>query len=73
MPTPPRSAVLVVAEEVTVSALRDGDPIVRSHAVWAAARLGRRDLLGAVHYDRDPLLAAELARAVSPASTGAAL
>ena len=26
-------------------ALADADPIVRSHAVWAAARLGRRDLL----------------------------
>ena len=27
-------------------ALADDDPIVRAHAVWAAARLGRRDLLG---------------------------
>ena len=29
-------------------ALADADPLVRSHAVWAAARLGRHDLLGAL-------------------------
>jgi epoxyqueuosine reductase len=46
-----------------VRALDDGDPIVRSHAVWAAARLGHHDLLGRVATDRDPLVAAELARA----------
>lgn len=42
-----------------VHALTDGDPIVRAHAVWAAARLGRRDLLpgGA---DVDPIVTAEL-------------
>jgi epoxyqueuosine reductase len=42
-------------------ALADPDPLVRSHAVWAAARLGRRDLLGAVWDDADPSVQAELA------------
>ncbi len=49
-------------------ALADADPIVRSHAVWAAARLGRRDLLRALSADDDPLVAAELARAARPPS-----
>ena len=41
-------------------ALGDPDPIIRAHAVWAAARLGRRDLLAAVAADPDPLVSAEL-------------
>ncbi|HKA82809.1 MAG TPA: tRNA epoxyqueuosine(34) reductase QueG [Acidimicrobiales bacterium] len=48
-------------------ALADGDPLVRGHAVWAARRLGRPDLLGAVPgvaEDRDPLVRAELEAAV---------
>jgi epoxyqueuosine reductase len=40
-------------------ALHDHDPVLRAHAVWAAARLGRRDLLAAVADDPDPLVAAE--------------
>lgn len=44
-------------------ALADVDPIIRAHAVWAAARLGRRDLLEAVSHDGDPLVAAEVAAA----------
>jgi epoxyqueuosine reductase len=44
-------------------ALADGDPIVRSHAVWAAARLGRSDLLGGLEGEQDPLVTAELAAA----------
>ena len=34
------------------------DPILRAHAVWAAARLARTDLLPAV--DPDPMVVAEL-------------
>ena len=41
-------------------ALGHPDPIIRAHAVWAAARLGRRDLLAAVAADPDPLVSAEL-------------
>jgi epoxyqueuosine reductase len=50
-------------------ALHDPDPLVRSHAVWAAARLGRADLLDAVKDDPDPSVRAELAgaAAVAPA------
>ncbi len=44
-------------------ALRHADPLVRSHAVWAAARLGRKDLLEAVADDPDPSVQAELAAA----------
>ena len=38
------------------------DPLVRSHAVWAARRLGRDDLVGAsgVTRDDDPLVRAEV-------------
>jgi epoxyqueuosine reductase len=41
-------------------ALADDDPILRAHAVWAARRLGRPDLLRGVAKDRDPLVVAEL-------------
>jgi epoxyqueuosine reductase len=44
-------------------ALADADPLVRGHAVWAARRLGRHDLLdevAGVGHDRDPLVRAEL-------------
>jgi epoxyqueuosine reductase len=44
-------------------ALTDADPIVRAHAVWAAARLGRHDLLKTVEADPDPLVAGELGAA----------
>lgn len=53
-----------------VRALADRDPVVRSHAVWAAARLGRRDLLRAIQGDPDPLVVAELALAGEPAPGG---
>ena len=42
-------------------ALVHDDPILRSHAIWASARLGRRDLLSLVERDDDPLVQAELA------------
>jgi epoxyqueuosine reductase len=41
-------------------ALADSDALVRAHAVWAARRMGRRDLLGAVTDDADPLVQDEL-------------
>jgi epoxyqueuosine reductase len=47
--------------DALVNALGAADPMVRAHAVWAASRLGRDDLLGPVEHDRDPLVAAELA------------
>ena len=40
--------------------------VVRAHAVWAAQRLGREDLLGALVGADDPEVAAELAAAPPP-------
>ncbi|MCX7620323.1 MAG: hypothetical protein N2037_05685 [Acidimicrobiales bacterium] len=40
--------------------LADADPMLRRHAVWAARRLGRTDLLEGVDGDSDPAIAAEL-------------
>jgi epoxyqueuosine reductase len=45
-------------------ALSDDDPLTRSHAVWAARRLGRDDRLAAVVGDDDPLVRHELAAPV---------
>jgi epoxyqueuosine reductase len=48
-------------------ALADDDPIVRGHAVWAAARLGRLDLLAGLIAGagvEDPLVAVELEAAL---------
>jgi epoxyqueuosine reductase len=42
-------------------ALADPDPMLRAHAVWAADRLGRQDLLGPVASDPDEHVRAELA------------
>jgi epoxyqueuosine reductase len=47
-------------------ALADDDPLLRAHAVWAAARLGRPDLLLDLEHDHDPLVVAELAAAEGP-------
>jgi epoxyqueuosine reductase len=41
--------------------LRHPDPLLRAHAVWAARRLGREDLLAAVGDEQDPLVLEELA------------
>ncbi len=46
------------------AALNDPDPLVRGHAVWAARRLGRDDLLPPVADDPDPGVRAELAAPV---------
>ena len=50
------------------AALAAGDPLVRAHAVWAARRLGRDDLVLAAGAaaDDDPLVRAELAAPVDP-------
>jgi epoxyqueuosine reductase len=54
------------AVEALTRALADADPLIRAHAVWAAHRLGRPDLLAALPPDSDPLVAAELAAAKGP-------
>jgi epoxyqueuosine reductase len=48
-------------EQVLRRYLADPDPLLRAHAVWAAARMGRRDLLDAVTDDPDPKVRFELA------------
>jgi epoxyqueuosine reductase len=40
------------------------DPLLRAHAVWAARRLGREDLVRPLQADSDPSVAAELAAVV---------
>jgi epoxyqueuosine reductase len=44
-------------------ALADDDPLIRAHAVWAARRLGRDDLVdvAGLAEDPDPLVREELA------------
>jgi epoxyqueuosine reductase len=54
-----RSADVVAA---LARALADDDPLIRGHAVWAARRLGRDDLVPAD--DPDPLVRDELRRPV---------
>jgi epoxyqueuosine reductase len=44
------------------AALADRDALIRAHAVWAARRMGRDDLVPAT--DPDPLVADELAQPV---------
>ncbi len=50
------------------TALGAPDPMLRSHAVWAAKRLGRPDLLGPLADDPEPAVQTELAGDVSPAA-----
>lgn len=54
-------------------ALRSSDPLIRAHAVWAAARLGRTDVVATMGSDRDPLVVAEVTAAatVTPRSDAA--
>jgi len=61
-PTDPRVA------SALVEALAAPDPLIRSHAVWAARRLGRDDLVGAsgAIMDADPLVRAELDAPLDP-------
>ncbi len=53
-------------------ALADPRPVVRAHAVWAAARLGRFELIEGVAGD-DPMVDAELRRAPSVSRAGGAV
>lgn len=48
------------------------DPMLRAHAVWAARRLGRDDLVEVVAGDEDPLVREELAAPRPPARSGVA-
>jgi len=41
--------------------LEGDDPLLRAHALWAASRIGRSDLVALVHHDADPLVRDELA------------
>jgi hypothetical protein len=41
--------------------LQHADPLLRGHAVWAARRLGREDLLDALAHEEDPFVLEELA------------
>jgi epoxyqueuosine reductase len=66
-----RNALLVLANigdghdpavrAALTDALHHPDPMLRAHAVWAAARLGAPDLLAAVLDDTDPSVRDELA------------
>jgi epoxyqueuosine reductase len=62
-------------DALVVAALRRAlaapDPIVRGHAVWAAARLGRQDLLEPLADDNDPVVRAELEAPPEPRSDDA--
>ena len=70
-----RNALIVLgnvadgADTAVVDALRrhlsHADALLRAHAVWAARRLGREDLVRPLSADVDPMVAAEL-RAVVP-------
>jgi epoxyqueuosine reductase len=55
------------------AALHSADPLIRAHAVWAAARLGRNEWVAELAGDPDPVVAAEVAAAadVTPRSDGA--
>lgn len=59
-PEDPRTPVVLGA------ALSHAEPIVRSHAVWTARRLGLEHLLDAVATDTDPLVRDELSQDVPP-------
>ena len=40
--------------------LEGDDPLLRAHALWAASRIGRSDLVALVDHDADPLVRDEL-------------
>ncbi|MGZ4693372.1 MAG: tRNA epoxyqueuosine(34) reductase QueG [Acidimicrobiales bacterium] len=61
--------VAAAVRTAVLGALGHVDPIVRSHAVWAARRLGLdlpADVVAELHGDTDPLVRDELARDVAP-------
>ena len=48
--------------------LSDPDPLLRAHAVWAAARIGRSDLLGEAGDESDPTVREEIESVVGRGS-----
>ena len=50
-----------VVVDAVVRHLRHADPLLRGHAVWAARRLGREDLLTVLAHEADPFVLEELA------------
>ena len=48
--------------------LFDPDPLLRAHAVWAAGRVGRSDLLGEAGDEPDPTVREEIERVVGRGS-----
>jgi epoxyqueuosine reductase len=48
--------------------LSDPDPLLRAHAVWAAARIGRSDLLGEAGDEPDPTVREEIESVVGRGS-----
>ncbi len=52
--------------EVLARHLEHPDALLRAHAVWAARRLGREDLVMPLAADPDPLVVAELRATVPP-------
>lgn len=52
--------------DAVVSATHDDRPLVRAHAVWAAARLGYHDIVEATRGDPDPLVQDELGELPQP-------
>jgi len=73
-----RNAFIVLGNSATLTTpgvtdalergLADTDPIVRSHAVWAARRLGLDPLPPELRFETDPMVRAELDRAVTSRS-----
>jgi epoxyqueuosine reductase len=53
-------------EAALCRALRDSDPVIRAHAVWAARRLGRSDLLAGMQPEHDRSVIEELIRPEVP-------
>src|SRR5690606_3676365 len=59
------SSAVPVVEALLVRYLARPDGLLRAHAVWAARRLGREDLLTAVADDPDPQVRHELVDALA--------
>ena len=53
--------------------LAHDDPLLRSHAVWAARRLGLEELVTRVAFDTDPQVRAEVAAPAPPVASSGAL